>query len=40
MFIKEFGEIEKYIRQNASVGDIVMTIGAGNVVDIADELVK
>lgn len=40
MFIKEFGEIEKFIRQNASVGDIVMTIGAGNVVDIADELVK
>ena len=37
---REFGEIEKFIRQNASVGDIVMTIGAGNVVDIADELVK
>ena len=40
VFMKEFGEIENYIRVNAAAGDIVLTIGAGNVVDIADNLVK
>ena len=39
-FMADFGEIEKFIRSNAQKGDIVMTIGAGNVVDIADDLVK
>ena len=39
-FMKDFGEIEDYIRQNAAEGDIVLTVGAGNVVDIADSLVK
>jgi UDP-N-acetylmuramate--alanine ligase len=39
-FMKNFEDIEDYIRQNASEGDIVLTVGAGNVVDIADSLVK
>lgn len=39
-FMKTFDEIEDYIRANASEGDIVLTVGAGNVVDIADNLVK
>ena len=40
VFMKEFAEIESYIRANAAEGDIVLTVGAGNVVDIADNLVK
>ena len=39
-FMKDFEQIEDYIRQNAAEGDIVLTVGAGNVVDIADSLVK
>ena len=40
VFMKSFDEIESYIRQNAAEGDIVLTVGAGNVVDIAENLVK
>ncbi len=39
-FMKDFEDIEAFIRQNATEGDIVLTVGAGNVVDIADSLVK
>ncbi len=40
VFMKSFDEIESYIRLNAAEGDIVLTVGAGNVVDIAESLVK
>lgn len=40
LYIKDFEEIEKYIRQNAKEGDVVLTMGAGNVCDIGPMLVK
>ncbi len=40
MYIKDFADVESFIRANATEGDIVMTMGAGNVVSIAEELVK
>lgn len=40
MYIKDFADIESFIRANAKQGDIVMTMGAGNVVNIGEALVK
>ena len=40
VYIKDFEDIEKYIRQNAKEGDVVLTMGAGNVCDIGPMLVK
>ena len=34
VYLKTFDEIAKYIKENASEGDIVLTMGAGNVCDI------
>ena len=31
-------EAEGYLKQNAAAGDLILTIGAGNVVDVAREL--
>ncbi len=39
-FMADFADIESYIRANAQKGDIVITIGAGNVVNISEALVK
>ncbi len=36
VYIKEFEEIAKYIKENVKENDIVITMGAGNVVDICD----
>lgn len=35
VYIKDFEDIADYIRTNASEGDVVLTMGAGNVCDIA-----
>ncbi len=40
LYIKDFDDIEKYIRENASENDLVITVGAGNIVDVANRLVK
>ncbi len=40
VYIRDFEDIEKYIRQNAKEGDVVLTMGAGNVCDIGPMLVK
>lgn len=37
--IPDFEEIKKYILNNVKDGDMLITMGAGNVVDIADQLV-
>lgn len=39
VYIKDFNDIADYIRKNAKEGDIVLTMGAGNVVDIGGLLV-
>ena len=40
VYIKEFAEIEDYIRKNAKPGDLILTVGAGNVVEIGEHLAK
>lgn len=40
LYIKDFDDIEKYIRENASENDLVITVGAGNIVDVANRLIK
>ena len=35
VYIKEFEAIADYIKKNAKEGDVVLTMGAGNVCDIA-----
>lgn len=35
VYIKDFEDIAKYIKENAKEGDVVLTMGAGNVCDIA-----
>ncbi len=39
-YIKEFSDIEKYFLKNAKEGEIVMTIGAGDVYKIGENIVK
>ena len=36
--IEGFGEIEKFLLQNCTKGDLLITMGAGDVVKIGDEL--
>ena len=38
VYIKEFEDIANYTKENAKEGDIVLTMGAGNVCDIGDLL--
>lgn len=40
IYISDFADIERYIRENASKGDVVLTMGAGNVCDIGPMLTK
>ncbi len=39
-YISDFSEIEKFVLKNCSQNDLLITMGAGNVVNIADNLVK
>lgn len=36
VYISDFGDIVKYLHENASAGDLVLTMGAGNVCKVAD----
>ena len=40
IYIPDFESIKEYIYDNVKEGDLLITMGAGNVVDIADQLVK
>ena len=40
VYIKNFADIEDYIRKNASEGDVVLTMGAGDVYKIGESLCK
>ncbi len=40
VYIKEFSDIADYIKKNAKEGDVVITMGAGNVCDIAKFLTE
>ncbi len=37
-YIKDFDEIERFLKQNCTTGDLLITMGAGNIVNIADRL--
>ncbi len=37
---EDFGEAEKFLKNNFSTGDLLITMGAGNVVNITDSLLK
>lgn len=39
-YIKNFSDIEEFVHKNCINGDVLITMGAGNVVDIANNLVK
>jgi UDP-N-acetylmuramate--alanine ligase len=36
----EFNEIADYVRENSQPGDLIITMGAGNVYEIGDALLK
>ena len=40
LYMKEFSEIEGFIRQTVKPGDLVLTMGAGNVVEIGEHLTE
>ena len=40
MFMNDFGAIERYVKKNVTPGDMVITMGAGDVFKIGKELVK
>ena len=39
-YIKEFADIEKVLKDESADGDMIFTMGAGNVVEIGEQLVK
>ena len=39
-YFSTFDEIEKFLLKNCIKGDLLITMGAGNVVNIADSLTK
>lgn len=40
IYIKDFSDIESYLKDNLKPGDILLTIGAGNVYKIGEELIE
>ena len=40
IYLDSFEKAEDYIRKNAKPGDVIITVGAGNVVNIGENLVK
>lgn len=38
VYIKDFSDIEKFVLENCTTNDLLITMGAGNVVNIADNL--
>ena len=39
-YIKEFDDIEKFILKNLVNGDLLITMGAGNIVEIGENLLN
>ena len=39
-YIKDFSDIEKYFKETAQEGDIIFTMGAGDVYKIGEEIIK
>ena len=39
-YIKDFEEIESYVKDTVSEGDLFFTIGAGNVFKIGENIIK
>ena len=39
-YTKDFSDIENYLKDNLQSGDILLTIGAGNVYKIGEELIE
>ena len=39
-YFPDFGQIEDFLRKNCSPGDLLITMGAGNVVNIGEDLLK
>ena len=39
-YISEFSDIEKFLSQKCRPGDLLITMGAGNVVKIGEDLLK
>ena len=40
LYFPTFGEIEDHLRGHASAGDLVITMGAGNIVQVGEDLLK
>lgn len=40
VYLKTFAEIKKYIAENATTNDIVVTMGAGNIFELGEELLE
>ena len=40
MFIDSFARVEEYLYKNCQAGDLVITMGAGDVFQIGEELVR
>ena len=40
IFIPSFGEIERYVRLHCSPGDVLITMGAGDIVKVGEALVR
>ena len=40
IYIKDFSDIESYLKDNLKSGDILLTIGAGNVYKVGEELIE
>jgi UDP-N-acetylmuramate--alanine ligase len=39
-YISDFGEITAYVRQHAKPGDLVITMGAGDIYKVGEALLK
>ena len=40
IYIKDFDDIAKYVKTNAKPNDIILTVGAGNVIDIGKKIIQ
>ena len=40
LYFPSFGEIEAYLRENASDDDLIITMGAGNIVQVGEDLIS
>ena len=40
IYMKDFNDITKYLKENVEKNDIILTLGAGTVTQISDELVE